>query len=478
MDNKFFERCLAVNQSVDFRYVLTPPKSAQKIISHTCLLWLASILHERFLQIFNLGYNSDSLNLSLTGQDGIIQFDCLGDAFFRNSSDMPCAQWDAVAEGWHAPIDSPIPAPGVALLPSPMIEVCKGGSIIHYDILGLTYWMLSRQEEVGRTDLDKHGRFPATASHAFKHGYLERPIVDEWLDILGQVMLRVWPGIKLKQHHFNMKVSHDVDAPTRYGYKSFSGIVRSMGASLLNKGDVKQALLAPLIRLNSIKMLHPQDPFNTFDWIMDLSELHTMQSAFYFICGRTHRRYDADYEVEDTAIRNLLCLINCRGHEIGLHPSYNTWQNPHAIAIEAKRLKKVCREEGIVQTEWGGRMHYLRWEHPTTMLAWEMARMNYDSTLGYADRPGFRCGTCFEYPAFDPVNLKMLNLRIRPLIAMECTIMSDRYMGLGVGLAAFEKFAALKNACKAVNGSFTLLWHNSQLTSVAERVLYQSVLNV
>lgn len=133
-------------------------------------------------------------------------------------------------------------------------------------------------------------------------------------------------------------------------------------------------------------------------------------------------------------------------------------------------------EEGIEQQEFGGRMHYLRWEHPTTMLGWEQAGMSYDSTLSYADCPGFRCGTCFEYPAFDPVKDEALKLRIRPLIAMECTVMAERYLGLGTGDVAFEKLELLKNRCSAVGGTFTLLWHNSQFLEKAERALYQRIL--
>lgn len=168
--------------------------------------------------------------------------------------------------------------------------------------------------------------------------------------------------------------------------------------------------------------------------------------------------------------------IHQRGHEIGLHPSYNTYQTPSAIAAEAKRLRAVAESEGIRQTEWGGRMHFLRWEHPTTVRAWDAAGMDYDSTLSYADRPGFRCGTCFEYPAFDPVAQQMLKLRIRPLVAMECTVMAPRYMGLGTGEAAFAKFKQLKDACRAVEGCFTLLWHNTQFETVGERGLYEDVI--
>ena len=111
-------------------------------------------------------------------------------------------------------IGSPLPAPGVACLPSPLIKRTSNGNHVDYDILGLASWILSRSEEVGRSDLDQHGRFPATSSHAFKYGYLGRPVVDEWLCILGQVIERTWPGIELKRHCFDIKLSHDVDSQT------------------------------------------------------------------------------------------------------------------------------------------------------------------------------------------------------------------------------------------------------------------------
>lgn len=121
-------------------------------------------------------------------------------------------------------------------------------------------------------------------------------------------------------------------------------------------------------------------------------------------------------------------------------------------------------------------MHYLRWETPTTLYGWEAAGTDYDSTLGYADKPGFRCGTCHEYVAVDPIQGKALSLRIRPLIAMECTVIDEQYLGLGTGEAAYSAFAELKRACNTVRGTFTLLWHNTRLISVDERLLYEAVL--
>lgn len=441
----------------------------------SALSWLETLLQERLGLTFTLTQQANTLQLSLSGSEGVITFDQLESVFHQSRSDFPCQQWVASKEGFTAPIEDAIPAPSEKSLQVPLIELNEQGATVHYDILGLTYWMLTRLEEVGRTDLDNHQRFPAFSSHAYQHSYLERPIVDEWLIILGQMIQRVWPNIELKQHEFSIKVSHDVDSPSMYGFKSWSTIGRMMAGHLLKRRDIKAFFTAPYVKLATRNQLHLADPCNTFDWLMDVSEANNLQSAFYFICGGDHPN-DADYEPEHPVIRNLMRRIQERGHEIGLHPSYDTFQQPELIKLEAERLKRICAEEGIEQAQWGGRMHYLRWEQPTTMRAWADAGMNYDSTLGYADRPGFRCGTCHEYPAFDPVAQEQLSLRIRPLVVMECSVIDNAYLGLGVTEAAKDKMKQLKAYCQQVDGTFSLLWHNSYFKSFETKFIYQNIL--
>lgn len=444
----------------------------------SALAWLEAVFRERYdlpIQL-RLQESTQRVCLELEGQPRSIVFATDFLAYTRADSDLPCVSWTAAKEGWACAIDGSIPAPGATELRRPLVERTEDGCDIGYDVVGLCYWMLTRQEEVDRKDLDRHGRFPARASHAFKHGYLERPIVDEWLHVLGQIIESIWPGIRLRRHTFRMLVSHDVDAPSRYGFRSWSGVLRAMAADVLKRGDMTNALRAPWVRFITKDAISRQDPDNTFDWIMDVSERHGLKSAFYFICGRTDPSRDADYEVEHPAIRALMRRIHSRGHEIGLHPSYGSYLKPDVIKSEAERLRRVACEECIEQSEWGGRMHYLRWAQPFTMRAWADAGMDYESTLSYADRPGFRCGTCFEFPAFDPVAQARLPLRIRPLIAMECTVMADRYMGLGNGQEALSMFADLKDKCRSVGGVFTTLWHNTYFSEKRPSELYEALL--
>ncbi len=445
--------------------------------SKAALAWLSSVLSERFGQPLRLEARNDAyLYLSVEGSSLGIRFLSDPGTFTCNGSDLPCARWNGATQGWNMALNLPLPAPGAAALPEPLIVADAYGLTVAYDIPGLLYWMLTRREEHARTDVDLHGRFPAASSHAVRHGYLERPVVDEWLYIMKQAMQRVWPGMKQAAPEFFMRVSHDVDWPSRFGFSSLRQLSCMMASDLLHRRNLAQTISAPLIWLGTRQRLLRADPANTFDWIMDLSEHYRLRSAFYFICGRTNAAMDGHYEPEHPAVRELMRRIHARGHEIGLHPSYNTYKDSDALASEARRLRRICAQEGIDQREWGGRMHLLRWETPTTLRAWEQAAMSYDSSLGYADRPGFRCGTCFEYQAFDTLLDRALNLRIRPLIAMECTVMAPRYLGLGTGAAAREKFLQIKNACRAVAGCFTLLWHNSELETNAKRSLYASLL--
>jgi hypothetical protein len=439
--------------------------------------WLEALLEERFGSTFTIDQAPSELTLSLLGAHGVIIFDTLQPHFHRSNSYFCCHHWQASSEGFSGPVEDEIPAPSEGEFQIPVMEQKGRDFTIHYDILGLTFWMLTRLEEIGCEDLDDHQRFPATFSHAFKNGYLERPIVDEWLAILGQVIQRVWPQVELKEHSFQVKVSHDVDEPARYAFQNPGRLIRTMGGDLLLRKDFKAALTGPWIWLNSRMDIHPGDPANTFDWLMEQSEEHGLSSAFYFICGRTDSAKDASYDPEMPQIRSLMRKIHSRGHEIGLHPSYNTFNNPEEIRKEAERLKNVCSEEGIRQPAWGGRMHYLRWDQALTLKAWADAGMAYDSTLGYADRPGFRCGTCFEYPAFDITTDQCLPLRIRPLVAMDCTVMARRYLGLGSTEAAFLKFQELKNKCRAVGGVFTLLWHNSSFNAAEDFYIYRRLLS-
>ena len=69
-----------------------------------------------------------------------------------------------------------------------------------------------------------------------------------------------------------------------------------------------------------------------------------------------------------------------------------------------------------------GRQHFLRFEIPTTWQIWEDNNMEWDSTLTYPGKEGFRGGTCYEYSVFNSLSRKKLKLKEMPLTVMEGTM--------------------------------------------------------
>lgn len=441
--------------------------------------WLQTLLRERFHDGIRLRVSREGrYEISVPGSERRVRLVSDFGTFLGAPETLPCGRWTPGPAPWLTRIAESLPTPGLAEPRAMLVEHDAHGHVVHYDVLSMAWWMMSRYEEAGNPNVDEHERFLAEASHAFRHGYLERPIVDEWFLVLGAVMQATWPGLNLHEHRYGLVLSHDVDTPARYGLISAWRLGRTMLVDLFRDRhrDRRALLAAPSIWATSRKRLDPRDPFNTFDWIMDRSEAAGLRNAFYFLCGQTDPERDGHYSPDDRAIVDLMQRIDARGHEVGLHASFNTFRDPAGLLGEARRLQQTCERAGIELTGIGVRMHYLRWETPTTLRALETAGIAYDTSLGYPKRPGFRCGTCHEYQAFDVARGAALKLRLRPLIVMESTVMRP------LNPENFDEVKArlqkLMQACRRVQGKFTLLWHNTMLEHPLQRKLYEQVLQL
>ena len=100
---------------------------------------------------------------------------------------------------------------------------------------------------------------------------------------------------------------------------------------------------------------------------------------------------------------------------------------PSARARSSAGCARPPRDRRGSQSQWGGRQHYLRWENPSTWENWEGAGLDYDSTVGFADRR-LPLGTSHEFAAFHLRRRRPLRLRERPLLVMDRTLFD--YMGL------------------------------------------------
>jgi len=318
------------------------------------------------------------------------------------------------------------------------------------DMFAASFFMLTRWEEYVNRNRDTHNRFPATESLAFKQGFLDRPIVNEYVEELKQRLLELDDSLVFKERKYELFLTHDVD--DLYMWKSWKQVFRVAFGDIIKRKSMTLALERVaqyfLIKRDAIK-----DPFDTFDWLMDKSEAVGIKSRFYFMSGGV-TEYDNRYKIDESKFLELIEKIKKRGHIIGIHPSYNAFNDIKQFKKELDLLEKTV---GQKITE--GREHYLRFEIPNTWQVWEDSGMKVDSTCGYADKEGFRCGTGDEFSVFNILSREKLMLKERPLIFMDARDFDCNGYACNTQFT-HNAFTYIEQMKKNNFSNITLLFHN------------------
>lgn len=341
---------------------------------------------------------------------------------------------------------------GVPLLfGKPETEMQGATLIVKADIIASAYFLITRYEEMIRRHVrDEHGRFPGKESLPFRAGFINRPVVDEyrvmlrrWLQMLGFNVPPVTPRIR------NIYLTHDVDEP--FLFRSWKGLIRSV----LSKRGIVQSVSG---KFGSVE----NDPYYTFpqmiradnNLIREVGE-NRCKSIYFFRSGGRAKQDKPDYNLAGSGIRYLLNTLKKEQAVVGLHASYEAGLNPFLIKKERQRLSNAAGEEIIYN-----RHHFLRCREPEDMLQLEAAGISHDFTMGYADVSGFRLGTAWPVCWINPVNKRLSALTLHPLHIMDCTIESEKYMGLPPDEGKAYCLNIINNIEKT-GGELSLLWHNT-----------------
>lgn len=397
-------------------------------------------------------------------QPGIVVVPC-SDAAWRNLLDRrpQSLDWlpvsDVVPPGIRLPLADLIPVlfwgEGCEDGTKPFAELQSNRTVVFYaDIVASTFFMLSRWEETVVGIRDRHDRVPATSSVACKQGFLDRPIIDEYGLILRAWLRTLLPRWHPKRRRFCIRLSHDIDRPLRL--RTPGHVLRAAASDTINFRSLKR-VLQTLARYPETKRDWYSDDYAIgFYELMELSERFGLQSTFNFMAS-TRSRYDDGYDPRKQPYRQMIEDVQTRGHEIGLHPGYATYRNKERLLREKARLDEVLQGR-----RYGSRQHMLRFSVPETWWDLKEVGLSYDSTLGYADYVGFRCGTCHPFQPYDCLRDTEIGFLEIPLIVMDSSLHEDRYMAL-TPQEGEQRIHRLVQSCKAVEGNFTLLWHNSSL---------------
>lgn len=313
------------------------------------------------------------------------------------------------------------------------------------DIIASSFFMLSRWEEIIDPITDEHDRSTADQSIAFKYNFLHRPIVNEYADLLWNILKRAgYPGDR-KKHTYKAVVTHDLDQP--YQWPDWWTSCKHLAGDLIVRNDLKLAF-KNLVSLYNTKFLGKQDPFDHLQYLLDLANEEGYQAFFNIIVSK-RSRHDFSLSLKDPRLKSILHRIESNGHVIGYHPGYTVYKDVDVFKKELDQLQTVVKQKIV-----SGRQHYLRFKVPYTWRLWDQAGLEWESSLGYTKVPGFRCGTCYTYTVFDSIARKKLTVKEKPLILMDATLVYY--------LKHWEPsvLLALKQSCKKHGGEWVTIWHN------------------
>ena len=256
-------------------------------------------------------------------------------------------------------------------------------------------------------------------------------------------------------------MSHDVDAirktwPVRSKQSLFHlfNSVRRLKAGDLN-GARRKAV-------RSMRFAISRADYETFDELLTL-ERDAGVVGHFMVYGRAPakrtgwlRLLDPDYDVMEDAVATRLRGLIAHGGHVGLHPSFQAWDDAEVIKGERLRVERAC---GAPVTSC--RQHWLKFSWTRTWLAQQNAGLTLDMTLGFNDRPGFRNGAALRFAPVDVPGGSPGTLESIPLVLMDSQLYDYSEM-TGVERAATIK--RIIDEVVEVRGTASVLWHPHTLT--------------
>lgn len=316
----------------------------------------------------------------------------------------------------------------------------NNGADIHceFDIVASSFFMLSRWEE-RHIEKDEHDRPIGAASLLGRNALLQVPVVNEYIDLLVALLRECGWTKARRQKEYNVCPTHDIDH--LYLTNSPADFARKIAFSMVKK----PSFLDTVYKVASVL---GKDVYDRYSEFMDEAEAINTKAVFYFLMSDA-TDYDYKRLPAQEDFKKVVKQIQDRGHQVGIHPSYDT-----SDLEEEMSMLRTSGVSNIIKS----RQHYLRYRE-ALINEWERCGIQQDSTLGYADLSGFRCGICYDFPMYHLEERRVSKVWQRPLLIMDVTVrrMSGR---LENKMKSIQRIAS---EVKKHNGNFTFLWHNSSL---------------
>ncbi|ADY29948.1 polysaccharide deacetylase family protein [Cellulophaga lytica] len=318
-------------------------------------------------------------------------------------------------------------------------------SNIPFDVFAASFYLISRYEEYLPHVKDEHGRYPVKDSLAYKYNFLEQPVVDIWMYKVLDALLVQFPDLVYKKRAYQYTSIIDVTTSHCYAHR---GIMRSLGGLFL---DVFTLKFKRVFQRVSVWFNPKKDPYNNFDYLINLHKANTVKSMFFFQFAN-YSTFDKNVSTTNNKFKYLIKSV-ADYSVVSLAASYNSFSNLEILKEEKRKLAAVINRP-IKYV----RFRYNRVEIPATYKALVDADFREDFTMGYTHCMGFRAGTCSPFSFYDIHLESQQPIKIHPFAVHNYSLIT-----LKNEKAIFKKLDALYHQLHKVNGTLVTIFSNELL---------------
>ncbi|MEI6949132.1 polysaccharide deacetylase family protein [Paraflavisolibacter sp. H34] len=319
---------------------------------------------------------------------------------------------------------------------------------LHFDLFAGIFFLLSRYEEYLPHEKDQYGRFSHKSSVAFQEGFLDKPLINIWLDDFKQLLEKRFRGLELFTHQFRFIPTYDIDIAWSYRNKGFKRNFWPLVRDIF-EGRWRQANE----RIKVLKGKLP-DPYDSFEWIDLLHQQYNLTPVYFFLVAREAGVYDKNISIDNPEFQALIQSI-AQKYPLGLHPSWASGDERSLFPKERKWLEKLTHRNIIAS-----RQHYLRFMLPYTYQFLMGQGISHEYSMGYGTVNGFRASIASPFYWYDLQKEESTNLLVYPFCFMDANAYFEEER---TPAEALEELLHYYNSVKSVNGTLITLWHNQFL---------------
>ena len=333
-------------------------------------------------------------------------------------------------------------------------------SDLPYDIFAASFYLLSRYEEYLPHVKDDYGRFMAKESLAYKNRFLNQPVIDIWAYKLQTVLKERFPDFKFSDRKYRLQPI--IDVPMAYYFRK-KGLLRTIGGTFT---DIGRFRFRQLYQRYLVLMGFKRDPYDTFKWIITKQKQCDFKFTVLFLIG-DYSTYDKSISTNKKEFVSLIKSVADYCY-VGIKASYFALED---ISIIKKEKLKM---EAIINSDLHAVRHsFSKLNLPQSYRNLIELEINQDFTMGYIDTLGFRAGTCTPFQFYDLDYEVQTPLQINPYHCLDFGLL--KYASQ---LDKQEHLQKLIDEVKAVNGTFTPVFHNYTFSNQERWKGFRSLFNL